>query len=144
MKTAQKKLLEKVLRAVGLKTARSKRLVETLHFPNSDKTVVKTLRCIRIEDVAREDAEPVHFIDKDYGAMAFKFFDGASFFEDEDEIVEKLGEARELMWIENAKLMALGSITATSWCANWPNPFYGCKSLEEMAVKYDLLELEKS
>lgn len=143
MKMARKKLLEKVLRAVGLKTARSKRLVETSRFPNGGTTVVKTLRCIRIEDAACEVAEPVHFIDKDYGDLTFKFFAGASFFEDEDEIVEKLGEARELMWIENEKLMALG-IAATSWCVNWPNPFYGCNSLEEMAVKCDLLKLEKS
>lgn len=138
MKTSQKKLLEKVLCAIGLKTARSKIFVETSHFPNSGKTIVKTLRCIRIEDASCKDAEPVHFIDKDYGDLIFRFFAGASFFEDEDEIVEKLGEARELMWIEP------GNITATSRCTNWHNPFYGCKSLEEMAVKCDLLELEKS
>lgn len=128
-----KKLLEKVLLAVGLKMARSKKHSETTRYPDSGKTVVKTLKCIRIEDAADEDAEPVHFIDKDFGDIPFRFFDGESFFTDEDEIVEKLGRTREFMhWqVPNNNFTV------------WQNPFFRCSSLEEMLVNIDLLGLRK-
>ena len=139
----KRRMLERLLLAVGMKLAKSKKFVETSRAPSGEVIAVKTLRCIRLEDSKDKNASPVHFIDKDYGDVSFKFFGGESFFEDEDEVLEKLREAREFMWIEDDKLMKFGSYCLeTTDLARWRNPFFGCKSLEEMLVRADLLAID--
>lgn len=136
------KLLEKVLRVAGLAlTESSKEHAERCWDPAGDLLSVKTLRCIRAEDREEKDAPSVHFIDKDSGSLSWRYFGGAWYFEDEAEIVEKLGEAREFMWLDERKLApAYISIeTFVTEALRWNNPFFGCKSLEELALKLDLL-----
>ena len=138
------KLLEKVLRVAGLAlTESSKEHAEKCWDPAGDLLSVKTLRCIRAEDREEKDASSVHFIDKDSGSLSWRYFGGAWYFEDEAEIVEKLGEAREFMWLDEHKLApAYISIeTFVTEALRWKNPLFGCKCLEEMAVRADLLEL---
>ena len=137
MMLKKRRHLKRLLLAVGMKLVKSKKFVQISRSPGGEVLGVKTLRCIRIEDAAHEDAEPVHFIDKDYGDISFKFFGGESFFEDEDEVLEKLREAREFMWLE--EWMNFGSCCLETDLVRWKNPFFGSKSLEEMLVRADLL-----
>ena len=143
-KDEKTKLLEKVLRAVGLVlTKSSEEHAERSWSPAGELLSVKMLRCIRAEDKDEKDASSVHFIDKDSGDLSWRYFGGAWYFEDEAEIVEKLGEAREFMWLDENKL-ALAYISVETFeteALRWKNPLFGCKCLEEMAVRADLLEL---
>lgn len=137
-------LLEKVLRVAGLAlTESSNEHAERSWNSAGELLSVKTLRCIRVEDKEEKDATSVHFVDKDSGDLSWRYFGGAWYFEDEAEIVEKLGEAREFMWLDEHKLvLAYISIeTFVTEALRWKNPLFGCKCLEEMAVKADLLEL---
>lgn len=143
-KDEKTKLLEKVLRAVGLVLVESsEEHAERSWGPAGELLSVKTLRCIRAEDRDEKDASSVHFIDKDGGDLSWRYFGGAWYFEDEAEIVEKLGEAREFMWLDENKL-ALAYISVETFeteALRWKNLLFRCKSLEEMAVRADLLEL---
>lgn len=139
------KLLEKVLRVAGLAlTESSKEHAERCWDSAGDLVSVKTLRCIRAEDREEKDASSVHFIDKDSGSLSWRYFGGAWYFEDEAEIVEKLGEAREFMWLDEHKLAPAYISTIETFeteALRWKNPLFGCKCLEEMVVRADLLEL---
>ena len=131
-----------MLRAVGLVLMKSsKEHAERCWDPAGDLLSVKTLRCIRAEDGDERDASSVHFIDKDRGDLSWRYFGGAWYFEDEAEIVEKLGEAREFMWLDESKLPYISIADFKTDALRWKNPLFGCKSLEEMAVRADLLEL---
>jgi len=137
MDAKSKKLLKKVLRAVGLVLDKScKKYSAKSWDPNGELLTVKSLKCIRAEDVeSKKMAAAVHFIDKDSGDLSWKFFAGAWYFEDEAEIIEKLGEAREFMWLDDSKL---ANISIAEDVLRWNNPLFGCKSLEEMAIRSDL------
>lgn len=142
-KEEKKKLLEKVLRAVGLVLVKSsKEHTERSWSPAGELLCVRTLRCIRAEDGGKKkkrDASSVHFIDKDSGDLSWRYFGGAWYFEDEAEIVEKLGEAREFMWLDDGKLADISVEAFGTDALRWKNPLFGCKCLEEMAVRADLL-----
>lgn len=138
MDAKSKKLLKKVLQAVGLVLDKScKKHSMKSWDPNGELPIVTSLRCIRAEDAGskKKMAVAVHFIDKDSGSLSWKYFAGAWYFEDEAEIVEKLGEAREFMWLDESKLAC---ISIAEDALRWNNPLFGCKSLEEMAIRSDL------
>ena len=139
MDANSKKLLKKVLRAVGLVLVKSRKKCSAKSLdPNEELMAVKPLRCIRAEDAKskkKKMAVAVHFIDKDGEGLFWRFFAGAWRFEDEVEVIEKLGEAREFMRLDESKLAC---ISIAENALRWNNPLFGCKSLEEMAIRSDL------